>query len=91
MVYAFKASALVGILELLTYLKEISTHTLLVTNEKILLAACSENFYIPEDYPEEVTSYITVVFGQLFAYHLAFTKGLGPDTPRGLRKGTKTL
>ncbi|HEX3045196.1 MAG TPA: SIS domain-containing protein [Bacillota bacterium] len=90
-VYAFKGPAMAVTLELLTYLKEIGTHTLLVTNEKSLLPACSENLYIPEDYPEEVTPYISVVFGQLFAYHLALAKGLDPDTPRGLRKVTKTL
>ncbi len=90
-VYAFKGPAMAGTLDLLTYLKEIGTHTLLITNEKSLLPVCAENFYIPEDYPEEITPYISVVFGQMFAYFLALAKGLDPDTPRGLRKVTKTL
>ncbi len=90
-VYAFKGPAITGTLELLTHLKEIGTHTLLVTNEKVLEGESSDFLYIPEDYPEEITPYISVVFGQIFAYHLALAKGLDPDLPRGLRKVTKTL
>ncbi|HEX3046340.1 MAG TPA: SIS domain-containing protein [Bacillota bacterium] len=91
MVYAFKGPALAGTLELLSHLKEIGTHTLLVTNEKSLLTESTQFLYLPEDYPEEITPYISVVFGQIFAYHLALAKGLNPDAPRGLQKVTKTL
>ncbi|HBE79654.1 MAG TPA: glutamine--fructose-6-phosphate aminotransferase [Firmicutes bacterium] len=90
-VYAFKGPAMSGVPELLSYLKQIGTHTLLVTNEQTLLKESTEHIYIQEDYPEEITPYISVVFGQIFAYHLALAKGLNPDAPRGLHKVTKTL
>jgi glutamine---fructose-6-phosphate transaminase (isomerizing) len=90
-VYAFKGPAMSGVHELLSHLKQIGTHTLLVTNEQSLLAESTEHLYIPEDYPEEITPYFSVVFGQIFAYHLALAKGLNPDSPRGLKKVTKTL
>ena len=41
--------------------------------------------------PEWLTPLITIIPGQLFALHLALTKGLNPDVPRGLHKVTKTL
>ena len=90
-VYAFKGPAMAGVRDLLAHLKQIGTHTLLVTNEKSLLAESTDHLYIPEDYPEEITPYISVVFGQVFAYHLALAKGLNPDSPRRLQKVTKTL
>jgi glucosamine--fructose-6-phosphate aminotransferase (isomerizing) len=31
-----------------------------------------------------------IVIGQLFAYYLTLAKGLDPETPRGLRKVTRT-
>ena len=41
--------------------------------------------------PEWLTPLITIIPGQLFALHLALTKGLNPDIPRGLHKVTRTL
>jgi glucosamine--fructose-6-phosphate aminotransferase (isomerizing) len=41
--------------------------------------------------PEWLTALITIIPGQLFALHLALTKGLNPDIPRGLQKVTLTL
>jgi glutamine---fructose-6-phosphate transaminase (isomerizing) len=41
--------------------------------------------------PEWLSPLITIIPGQLFALHLALTKELNPDIPRGLQKVTKTL
>jgi glucosamine--fructose-6-phosphate aminotransferase (isomerizing) len=41
--------------------------------------------------PEWLSPLVTIIPGQLFALHLALTKGLNPDTPRGLQKVTRTL
>ena len=90
-VFAFKGPALAGISDFLANLKQLGVHVLLVTNERELIKESSDNIFLPEDYPEEITPYASVVFGQLFAYHLARLKGLNPDSPRGLRKVTKTL
>jgi Glucosamine 6-phosphate synthetase, contains amidotransferase and phosphosugar isomerase domains len=89
--YAFKGPAMAGIPELLAHLKEIGSYTLVVTNDRNLLKDSSDYLFIPEDYPEEITPYISVVFGQIFAYYLALAKGLNPDSPRGLHKVTKTI
>ncbi len=90
-VYAFQGPSLAGIADLLTHLKNIETHTLLVTNDRSLLDKCSDYLLIQEEFPEVITPYISVVFGQIFAYHLALAKGNNPDSPRGLRKVTQTL
>lgn len=43
------------------------------------------------DVPEWLSPIPAVVPGQVLALYLALAKGLDPDTPRGLRKVTKTL
>ncbi len=90
-VYAFQGPAMTGISDLLTYLKNLGTHTLLVTNDRGLLDNCNDYLLIPEEFPETITPYVSVVFGQIFAYHLALAKGNNPDSPRGLSKVTQTL
>lgn len=90
-VYAFQGPALSGIDDVLTYLGNIGTHTLLVTNEQSLLKKSSDYLFIPGEFPETITPYISVVFGQIFAYYLALAKGNNPDSPRGLKKVTQTL
>ena len=90
-VYAFNGPALTDVRDTLAYLKQIGTHTLLITNNPELAGEASDTLYIPGEVPEEITPFISVVCGQIFAYHLARAKGLNPDAPRGLKKVTKTL
>jgi glucosamine--fructose-6-phosphate aminotransferase (isomerizing) len=90
-IYAFKGPSLAGLDGLVEHLKSIGAYTLLVTNDRQLLSRGDDSFYFPDDYPETITPYLAVVFGQIFAYHLALARGNNPDAPRGLRKVTKTL
>lgn len=90
-IYAFQGPAMAGVDGLLDHLQKIGTHTLLVTNDPSLASQNRETIFIPGDYPEVVTPYLSIVFGQVFAYYLARAKGLNPDAPRGLQKVTKTL
>ncbi len=46
---------------------------------------------LPEGIPEWLTPIISIVPGQLFAYHLTLIKGYNPDTPRSLQKITETI
>ncbi|MEP0765351.1 MAG: SIS domain-containing protein [Fimbriimonadia bacterium] len=46
---------------------------------------------VPFSLPDEVAPISYVVYGQLFAYYLAKTRGLNPDRPRALSKVTRTL
>jgi glucosamine--fructose-6-phosphate aminotransferase (isomerizing) len=42
------------------------------------------------DVEEWLSPIPAIVIGQLFAYYLTLAKGLDPETPRGLRKVTRT-
>lgn len=90
LIYAFKGPLLPGILETITCLREMGTRILLVTDEPSLLGE-DTIFYIPEDLPEQVTPFFSIVFGQLFSCFLAEQRGLNPDEPRNLKKITRTL
>lgn len=46
---------------------------------------------LPEGIPEWLTPIISIVPGQLFAYHLTLIKGYNPDAPRSLQKITETI
>jgi len=46
---------------------------------------------LPASLPEWLSPLVTVVPGQLLAYHLTSAKGYDPDHPRGLTKVTRTL
>jgi glutamine---fructose-6-phosphate transaminase (isomerizing) len=46
---------------------------------------------IPADVPEWLSPLVTVIPGQLFAMHLAKSKGFDVDHPAGLKKVTETL
>jgi glucosamine--fructose-6-phosphate aminotransferase (isomerizing) len=43
-----------------------------------------------EEADEWLSPIPAIVLGQLFAYHLTLAKGLDPESPRGLRKVTRT-
>ena len=45
---------------------------------------------LPADMPEWVSPIAAIVPGQLLAFHLSRIRGLDPDSPRGLRKITRT-
>jgi glucosamine--fructose-6-phosphate aminotransferase (isomerizing) len=44
---------------------------------------------VPE-VPELLAPIVSVIPGQLLAYHAALIRGLDPDRPRGIRKVTET-
>lgn len=46
---------------------------------------------LPDSVPEWITPLPAIVGAQLFAYHLAVSKGIDPIEPRGLAKVTRTL
>jgi len=46
---------------------------------------------LPADTPEWLSPIAAIIPGQLFAMHLAHSRGLSPDTPRGLKKITETM
>ena len=46
---------------------------------------------LPADMPEWVSPIAAIVPGQLLAFHLSRIRGRDPDSPRGLKKVTKTV
>jgi len=58
---------------------------------KRALSLARTAFPISPGIPEWLSPLTTIIPGQLFALHLALTKGLNPDFPRGLHKVTRTL
>lgn len=78
-------------LPLLRRLKETHRADLLViSDEAEALGLATTPLPLPAGVPEWLSPLVSIVVGQLFAYHLTRAKGLDPDQPRGLHKVTHT-
>jgi glucosamine--fructose-6-phosphate aminotransferase (isomerizing) len=62
-----------------------------ISHDAIFLAGSETAIRVPMAVQEWVSPMVYAVAGQLFAYWLSLSKGLDPDTPRGLEKVTKTV
>jgi glutamine---fructose-6-phosphate transaminase (isomerizing) len=78
-------------LELAHELRTREAELLIISDSEQALSLASTALPINSGIPEWLTPLITIIPGQLFALHLALTKGLNPDLPRGLQKVTRTL
>jgi glucosamine--fructose-6-phosphate aminotransferase (isomerizing) len=67
------------------------TRPVVLSNLRSSLDLASAPIALPADMPEWVSPIAAVVPGQLLAFHLSRSRGLDPDSPRGLRKVTKTM
>jgi glutamine---fructose-6-phosphate transaminase (isomerizing) len=61
-----------------------------VARNPVIFSKATKVIQIPVDVDELFSPLVYVMVGQLFAYHLARTKGYDPDSPRGLSKVTLT-
>lgn len=86
-VYAFNGPALTDVRDTLAYLKRIGTHILLITNNAELSSEATDSLFIPGEFPEEITTFISVVCGQIFAYHFARAKGAKSRCAAGTTEG----
>jgi glutamine---fructose-6-phosphate transaminase (isomerizing) len=64
---------------------------LVISDSEQALPLARTAFPISPGVPEWLSPLITIIPGQLFALHLALSKGINPDIPRGLHKVTRTL
>ncbi|HEX5501165.1 MAG TPA: SIS domain-containing protein [Thermomicrobiales bacterium] len=71
-------------------LHERGAELIAITDREELLALAHTPLRLPATLPEWLAPLAAVVPGQLLALHLARTKGLDPDRPRGLSKVTRT-
>jgi glucosamine--fructose-6-phosphate aminotransferase (isomerizing) len=62
----------------------------LISDQTELLSQADCPVPLPEGIPEWLTPISGIIPGQLFSYHLSLTKGMNPDSPRGLTKVTRT-
>lgn len=64
---------------------------IIISSEDKYLSCAKTPIRIPIEADELISPIPYIVAGQLFAYHLAITKGQNPDKPRSLTKVTSTL
>ena len=62
----------------------------IISDQEALLARAHTPLRLPVSLPEWVSPLTAIIPGQLLAYYLALTKGLDPESPRGLHKVTET-
>ena len=78
-------------LELTKDLQQRDAELLVISESADALALARTALPIAPGIPEWLSPLSGVIPGQLVALHLALTKGLNPDVPRGLQKVTRTL
>ncbi|MBV9613826.1 MAG: SIS domain-containing protein [Ktedonobacteraceae bacterium] len=78
-------------LELAKDLRQRDAELLIVSESQQALSLARTALPTPSGVPEWLSPLIAIIPGQLVALHLALTKGLDPDIPRGLQKVTRTL
>jgi glucosamine--fructose-6-phosphate aminotransferase (isomerizing) len=80
-----------SILNLLQYLKkDLSAELLVISNRSDALELANSPVPMPVGIPEWVSSIVSVIPAQLFAYYLTRVKGYNTEGPRGLHKVTET-
>lgn len=80
-----------SLMEVLTTLrKDRKAELMVVSDRPEALELAQSPVCLPGNMPEWVTPIVSIIAGQLFAYHLTQIKGLSTEAPRGLRKVTVT-
>jgi glucosamine--fructose-6-phosphate aminotransferase (isomerizing) len=70
--------------------KEKEVELLTISNVPQVLELAQTPLRMPRDMPEWISPLVNIVPAQLFSYHLTQAKGLDAESPRGLRKVTRT-
>lgn len=76
--------------DLLRTIRERGARPVVISNVPSSLAMAAAPISIPADVPEWLSPIAAIVPGQLLAFHLSRLRGFDPDSPRGLKKVTKT-
>ena len=77
--------------ELVRDLSARDVHTVVLSDDAAILELGSWSIPIPAGIPEWLRPVVSIVPGQLFAYHSTLARGLDPEAPRSLTKVTRTL
>jgi glucosamine--fructose-6-phosphate aminotransferase (isomerizing) len=79
-----------SMVELALKLRERAAEMVIVARSQEILELACRPIVMPVDADELLSPLLYIVPGQLWACHLAFTRGFNPDKPRGLSKVTLT-
>ncbi|MCB9437809.1 MAG: SIS domain-containing protein [Anaerolineales bacterium] len=79
------------LIDLIEKLNDKGAECLVISNDSQVQSLARYALPMPSDVPEWLSPICAVIPGQVFAMHLALTKGYAVDTPRGLQKVTVTL
>lgn len=90
MIVASRGSVLSPMVEMMKQLKAQRAELVVISNDRRALALAQTRMAIPQDVPEWLSPLVTIVPGQLFAYHLTLAKGYDAEQPRSIRKVTET-
>ena len=77
--------------ELLVDLRDRGVDTVVLSDLEPALELGRWAVRLPAGVPEWLRPVVSIVPGQLFAYHATLARGLDPETPRSLTKVTRTL
>jgi glucosamine--fructose-6-phosphate aminotransferase (isomerizing) len=78
-------------LDLARELQQRGAELLVISESEQALSLARTALPISPGVPEWLSPLTAIIPGQLFVLHLALTRGLNPDIPRGLQKVTRTL
>lgn len=76
--------------DLAQHLRDKAAECLIISDDAALLSQAVYPLPIPTEIPEWLSPICAVVPGQLFAHHMAHTRGYDVDSPRHLQKITST-
>lgn len=88
--YAPDGRAFPSMAELALKLKDLEAEMIVVAHSDQILQLAKCPLKIPFEMEEKLSPLIYIVAGQLWACHLALSRGYNPDRPRGLSKVTLT-
>ena len=89
-VFAPVGKAFESIYELSETLNAKGAELIIVSEKMNILSLAQSPIKIPVNVHEYVSPLVYILFGQLWACHLAISRGMDPDHPRGLNKVTNT-
>jgi len=85
-----KGPASPDVVEVLRRCAEAEAALIVISNDPGAADVTTNLMSFSEDAEEWLSPIPAIVIGQLFAYHLTMARGLDPESPRGLRKVTRT-
>ena len=89
-VYAPEGPSLKDTVEIINKIRQVEADILVISNSQEALGLGDCSLTIPSGVSDFISPFYNAAVAQMFACNLALTKGLNPDSPRGLNKVTIT-